>query len=314
MMIKKKIISFSLLLIIFFNINFLNATIENKILAKVENQLVSSFELKNKIKLILFLTNQKMDQANINSSKRNALEALISLKLKKEEVLRFKESIKSNSRTSSHLANLASKYNTDINGLKKIFKSNDVDFNFYLEEVKIEIAWQKLIFNIYNDKVVINELEIEKELKLTIENKDNVKSFNLSEIEIMLNEESTEKKIQEIMDQINDIGFENTAIKFSTAATSLDGGNIGWVDSRSLSKEIFKKVNTLTIGQISEPIIQGNSFFIIKLVDKKTNLNNNLDVEKLKESIVATKKNNLLNLYSNNHMSKLRNNAFIEIK
>lgn len=313
-MIKKKIISFSLLLIIFFNINFLNATIENKILAKVENQLVSSFELKNKIKLILFLTNQKMDQANINSSKRNALEALISLKLKKEEVLRFKESIKSNSRTSSHLANLASKYNTDINGLKKIFKSNDVDFNFYLEEVKIEIAWQKLIFNIYNDKVVINELEIEKELKLTIENKDNVKSFNLSEIEIMLNEESTEKKIQEIMDQINDIGFENTAIKFSTAATSLDGGNIGWVDSRSLSKEIFKKVNTLTIGQISEPIIQGNSFFIIKLVDKKTNLNNNLDVEKLKESIVATKKNNLLNLYSNNHMSKLRNNAFIEIK
>jgi peptidyl-prolyl cis-trans isomerase SurA len=316
-MIKKRIILITLLFIFFLNGSLLNASLQNKIIAKVGSQFISSFEIKNKIKLILFLTSQKMDQTNINSAKRDALEALISLKLKKEELLKFKSSIdmKSELGSNNYLINLATKYNTDLSGLKKIFKSNDIDYSFYLEEIKTELAWQKLIFNIYKDRIIINEGEIEKELKLTMKKNIDRENYNLAEIEIMLNiETDNEKKIQEIKDQINNIGFENTAIKFSISSTSLDGGNIGWVDSGSLSKEILNVVNNLKIGQVSEPIVQGNSFLIIKLKDKNITSNKSLDIKELKEKIITSKKNNLLNLYSNNHLSKLRNSALIEIK
>ena len=45
--------------LIFFCFNNLNSAIENKIIAKVDNKLISSYELENKIKTMLFLSNQE---------------------------------------------------------------------------------------------------------------------------------------------------------------------------------------------------------------------------------------------------------------
>ena len=56
------------------------------IIAKVENRIISSYDLKNKVKLILFLSNQELTQSNINSVKQPALRTLIDLKLKEEEL------------------------------------------------------------------------------------------------------------------------------------------------------------------------------------------------------------------------------------
>ena len=42
---------------------------QNKIVEKVQNQIITSYELKNKIKLILFLSNQELNQQNINMTK-----------------------------------------------------------------------------------------------------------------------------------------------------------------------------------------------------------------------------------------------------
>ena len=41
----------------------------------------------------------------------------------------------------------------------------------------------------------------------------------------------------EVNNQIEKIGFEKTAIKYSMSTTSLDGGKIGWINSKSLSKK-----------------------------------------------------------------------------
>ena len=109
-------------LIIFFSFqNILYSALESKILAKVENQLISSFELKNKIKLLLFLTNQEINQTNINKTKRDALESLINLKLKKEELSKFKIAYNTSARADNYVLNLSNKYETDLNGLKNLF-------------------------------------------------------------------------------------------------------------------------------------------------------------------------------------------------
>ena len=55
--------------LIFFCFNNLNSAIENKIIAKVDNKLISSYELENKIKTMLFLSNQELNQQNINNKK-----------------------------------------------------------------------------------------------------------------------------------------------------------------------------------------------------------------------------------------------------
>ena len=44
------------------------AELQNKILINVGNQIITSYELKNKIQTVLFLNNQEVNQKNINDS------------------------------------------------------------------------------------------------------------------------------------------------------------------------------------------------------------------------------------------------------
>ena len=98
------------------------------------------------------------------------------------------------------------------------------------------------------------------------------------------------------------------------STTSLDGGKIGWINSKSLSKKILTILDKMKIGDISKPIIQTNTATIIKLLDKKTINLNEMDLNELRKKIVNNKKNELLSLYSNNYLSKIKNNALIEIR
>ena len=176
----------------------------------------------------------------------------------------------------------------------------------------VELAWQKLIYSLYSSKVNLNEKEIETELKETINEQKNIEEYNLAEIEISF--ESTieiEDKIQEIKKQINLIGFANAATKFSESSSALEGGKLGWISSKSLAPSILKVLEAIDLNNTTEPIIQPNSFTILKLLNKKTVKVEISDIKIIKEQIMNDKTNDLLNLYSNSHLSKVKNNTSI---
>ena len=78
-----------LLLFFLFKIPTISASTQTKIIANVGNQIVSSYELKNKVNTILFLSNQKINQININNVKNQALIALVNSKLEKIEIKNY---------------------------------------------------------------------------------------------------------------------------------------------------------------------------------------------------------------------------------
>ena len=143
----------------------------------------------------------------------------------------------------------------------------------------------------------------------------NIEKFNLAEIEIVSgNEDDNIKKIEEIKNQIKLNGFEDTAIKFSQSPSSLDGGSIGWINSKSFSKNILRSIKLLNIGGVTEPIYQTNSIVFFKLLDKKKEKLSAINIQEVKKQIIDRKASELLDIYSNNYLSKIKNSAFIEFK
>ena len=181
---KKELLKI-ILLIIFLNIK-INAVAEtkNKIIASVDNQIVSSYELKNKVKTTLFLANQNFNQENVNLIKQKALQQLIDYKLKKDQVTNFGVQLNNNIQINNHLNNLSLKYDTDIGGMKNIFRVNGLDFEIYLDEVRTEFNWQKLIFDRYKNKILLNEQEIEAELSEILKSQSDLQEYKLDEIEL----------------------------------------------------------------------------------------------------------------------------------
>ena len=62
---------------------------ENKIVVKIENELITSYDVKNKILTSLVLSNIEITQENINKLKRKSLEELISNRLKRIELSKY---------------------------------------------------------------------------------------------------------------------------------------------------------------------------------------------------------------------------------
>ncbi len=287
----------------------------NKIIVVVENQIVSSYELKNKIKTILFLNNQNINQESIDSYKKQALKQLIDYKLKKNEVQKFNIQIDNNKQVNNFFKNLSTKYQTDTRGIKKLFKDNNLDFGIYFNEIKTEFEWQKLIFQKFQDKISLDDKEINNELNNFIKIQKDFFEYKLAEIEIPLkNNSEDEETIKLINNQINEFGFEKTALKYSISTSAMDGGNLGWINSESLSKEILNILKNMNKGDLSQAIIQTNTATILKILDKRTTSVTDINLDKIRTQIINNKKNELLNLYSNNYLSKIKNNALIELK
>ena len=203
----KRLIFFLIIITLKENISL--ASIQNKILVNIGNQIITSYELKNRVKTILVLNNKELNQKNIDKTKSEALNFLINLKLKKEETIKYK--IKANNNAVlNHLNSIASNYNTNKDGLETIFENNELSYELFLDGIKTEFAWQQLIFNFHQDKIKLNEQEIEKELNEVVTKQKKLEEYNLAEIEIILeNNVDNGKKILHYED------FKNNHLKIS---------------------------------------------------------------------------------------------------
>ena len=306
---KKKLSIFILFLIISFY-GKVEAKINNKIVLKVENEIITNFEIKNKILSSLLLSGEELNQDNINRYKKEVVNLLIDNKLKKIEVSKY--GIKKNdTKINSYL----NKISSDILELKKNFSNNNIDFQLYVNEITIEFMWRDLIYKIYSKKIDINESVIDIEIDDYIKNNSDIKELKISEIEIMLdNKEQNEKKIIEVTNKIKSEGFENAALKFKNQYTASLDGDLGWINEKSLSPDIFNILNKMKIGEVTQAIKKQNSVIFLKINDKRISKSKDINIAELKKNLINKKKDEQFDLYSRSHLSKLRNSSLIEYK
>jgi peptidyl-prolyl cis-trans isomerase SurA len=300
-------------LFILFFLNFFSSlfAINNKIIAKIDNEVITSFELKNKILTTLFLSNEIVTQSNVNKSKALVMNTLTNLKLKKNELNRY--GIDYNKLdVSNQLKSISS---NNIKELKNKFNQNNLNYEKFVEDLKIEIGWRQLIFNLYSEKIKLDETEINKQISIMRKSEKQVIEFRLSEV--LINFESQKDKndkINFIKKQFEEIGFENTALKFSESSTSIEKGDLGWLNSKGLSNQILSVVSEMDTGEISKPIVSSNFILFLKLNNKRKGEIQKENYEVIKKRLIEQKKNELFSLYSKSYLSKIKNNSFIEYK
>mgnify|MGYP000914031761 FL=1 len=307
------------IIFILFFLNFLEistsfSSMKNNIIAKVGNEIITLIELENKINTTLILTNQKINQENINKIKTLSLKRLIDLKIKQGEVEKYNVTIDELA-IKSHMQRISKKLNLEPNNLKIFFESNMISYEQYKEEIKIEFLWQRLIAEIYSSKVNISKDQIEREFNKFTNEREKIIEFKLAEIEVSYDNKTKSKIINEIKDSIKNIGFSKTVLKYSISTSALNEGEIGWVNSKAISSNLVNEIKNLKIGEVSREILGSETLVFYKMLDKKINKDSNqIDIDQIKKNIIAKKKNELLNLYSNSHLSKKKNNTLIKLQ
>ena len=301
-MVKTKFLTFLTLIFFFFNTS-LNSQ-ENKILVKIENQIITSLDVNNEYKYLVALNpsikNSKKEDI-IKLSKRS----IIQEKIKKIEIEKnFNDPKLPKEYFEQILQNVYLRIGlTNLDDFKKYLINNNINYENVKNKLEIEALWNELILIKFSKKVKINEEKLRDRIK---NNNNFLKSYLLSEISFEVsNLKELDNKFQEISDAISDKGFDFAALKYSISPTSNLGGKLDWINENSLNKSIRSAINGLKINDFTKPISVPGGFLILQVNDIK-NTKIKIDIEKEFKKLVNYEKNNQLNQYSKIYFNKVK--------
>ena len=303
--------NFKKIILIFFYslIFFSNATaIENKILFKVNNEIITSIDILTELKYLGTINND-LNKMPKKQAFEIAKKSLIREKIKEIELKKiFKEIIIEDKFLNNLLVNhFESVEIKSIYDFEKYFLLLDISPNLIKKKISIEVLWNQFIFDKFNQNVKINKEIIKNEL-LT---KDKQKEYLLSEIFFTINEnEILDKKTNLLEKEINDKGFSQTALIYSVSNTANKGGKLGWVKETIMSSKIKKIIKQIKINNYTKPIVLPGGFLILKIEDIRET-DNDFDLNSEIDKIIKKKTNDQLNQFSNIYFNKIKKNIII---
>lgn len=310
-MFKKSLITY---IFIFFLLGLKHAqSIENKILYKINNEIITSQDvvIEEKYLIVLNLNLKEIEKAKLNNL---AKDSLIKEKIKEIELKKYFniEDTYNDENLKAVIVDLYTKM-----GIKsekefvKYLNDENLEFDLIKKKIAIEMLWNNLIYNKFNNRVMINENSILEQIKKDVKKLSVTRELFLSEILISNDKELDLKKTyNEILRSNKKIGFNNTANIFSKSDSAKIGGKIGWIQEASLSNKIQENLKNLKKGEISKPIKISNSFIIIKIEDIRLN-EKKIDVNKILKKRIIFEKNQQLERFSLAYLNRVKQNTTI---
>ena len=305
----KKVFLF-ITILIFYTWNFEIVNSEIFIKAKINNQILTNFDVKKEKNYLLAL-NPSLRNLSIEEINRYATDSLINENIKRIEIEKRYEILQNKKMINKIIKDIYSGLGiSNISEFEQYLNKYNIGLGLVKKKISIEIAWNDYIFSKFNSSILIDEDKIRDKIsKLSKQNK--IENILLSEIIFTINDnENLESKFNNIKNSINKIGFEETAKIYSVADSKKNGGKIGWVYKTQLSKKILNEIEKIDVGQLTNPITTPGGFILLKLNDKKDEILN-IDEEEQFKKAVNFEKNRQLTIYSTLQYKRVYNKSVI---
>ena len=299
-------------------INLLSSTLiaedRYEIVVSIDNKIITNFDIQKEINYLLAL-NPSLNNLPKKQIYEIAKESLVREEIKEKEILKYYNINYKDPELSLLIENIYNRLNiANENEFNKYLSNFDLSIEIISAKLAIEKAWNRLIFEKFNQLINLDELRLKKELEKNLSQPQTQNRYLISEI---LFQSKDDKEYQEILRNIKktieENSFETAASIYSISDSSKNGGEIGWVNKNEISDTIYNVLNKLSIGQFTQPIKIASGFLIIYLNDiKKEEQEFNVD-EELKKMIIS-EKNRQFNEFSIIHFKKIEQQIFINEK
>tara|TARA_B100001989_G_scaffold164675_1_gene118368 strand:- start:73 stop:1008 length:936 start_codon:yes stop_codon:yes gene_type:complete len=308
MILNKKTIF--LILIFFLFTNFSYSKIDLKIIMKINNQIVTSYDIEKESNYLLAL-NPKLNEINKNDLLKIAKKSMVKEMIRKSEILKYKEINLDNPRNENILRNIM--LNLDFSNQQQ-FESYLNDFDISIDDLRkkigIENEWKNLVYSKYSTSIKIDKENLINQIERLSKEEFSIE-YNLSEIVFIKNQNiSLKDQSKKILESIEINGFENTANLYSISDSSKVGGKIGWVKKNNLSLEINNELENLKVNSYSDPIKIDNNYLILKINDIKE-ITVKVDKQKELDKMVMIETSKQLDKFSNIFYNKIKLNSVI---
>ncbi len=296
-------------IIIFIPLKNISA-LENKIIIKIENEIITTIDVENEKNYLKALNPniRNIDDNRLNLISKNSL---IREKIKQNEILKYTDKIKLDEKFLNVLVEQRYsrlKFN-DKNQFLNYITEYNIDIKTIEKKLSIEALWNQIIYQKFSKNIKIDKNKLIEEIKIKFA--EGEKNFLLSEILFKIdNKKNLKKKYSEIIKDINKENFESAALIHSISDSSNFGGKLGWIKESSLNETIRSEIINLKKGDISNPIFTTNGYLILK-IDEIEYIKKKYDEKNELNELIKLKTNQQLNQLSIIYFNKIKKNSNI---
>ena len=252
--------------------------LQESVAAVVNDEIVSSYDLMQRMRLLMATSGMQANQENLPQIEQEALRSLVDEHLQMQELKRLEKSqkitiISTDKEVDEQIGDIASSNRMTADQLKQQLVSQGIGLDTWRAQLRADSSWQSWIQGRYGSRLRIGEDQI-KAYQRRLADAAAKPQYEVSEVFLdsarVGGMEVATNGANQLLNQMQQgAPFAAVARQFSGSATAANGGDVGWVSPGEMPPEVDAALEELRPGQLSKPIQVKDGVYIVYLRDKR---------------------------------------------
>lgn len=241
------------------------------IAAVVNDDIVTSHDLRQRVLFMIATTGVERTEESLARIQAQALRNLVDEKIQIQESDKYEQTI-SPQEIDQSVGRLLGRNGLDPQDVVQRLAGVGISINTLRDQIKSEIAWQRIVNGLYGSRIRISDAQIDETLNRLSANASKP-SYRVAEIFIEASEDiggmdGAIEGANAMIEQIKQgAPFPLLAQQFSSAPTAATGGDLGWVREGELRPALDEAMKKMEKGGLSEPIQVPSGVYVLALLD-----------------------------------------------
>jgi peptidyl-prolyl cis-trans isomerase SurA len=250
----------------------LNAQDMQRIVAVVNDDIITLHDFENRVRLTLMSSNMPDNPEMRRRVASQVLRKMIDENLQLQEAKKQGISI-TDAELSPFLENIEKSNNLPKGGLFAMLDRAGIDKSSLSDQVRADILWGRVVRRVFLPQSKVSEEEI-KSTTAKISEQLGQPEVLLAEIFLAVDNPSADAEVRGMADRLAEqlkggAPFQGLARQFSQSVTAANGGDLGWIRAGQSSPEIESAISKLNPGDLSPPIRSVSGYHIVLLRDRR---------------------------------------------
>ena len=233
---------------------------------------ITSYELRQRMLLVIAMTQVQPTAETLPSIQRQALNNLIDEKLQIQELQRY-EVVIPDEDVNAEIARIAQSVGITPDAYMAYLAQAGVQPETVREQVRTEIGWQALVGGRYSNRARVGRRQVEQTIDRISESASRPQ-YLVGEIFIdatrVGGQQAAMNGANQLVQQIvQGAPFMAVARQFSAAPSAASGGDAGWLIEGEVPQGLQTALDNMEPGQLSRPIPVEGGVYILYLRDKR---------------------------------------------
>jgi len=263
------------------------------IVAAVNDRIITGFDLRQRMLVLMAMTQVQPTEENIGAIQQQALNDLIDQHLQAAELAKFEQLKIGDAEVDQEIADMARQAGTTPASYINFLEQGGISIPAFREQLRTEIGWRELVGGRFRDRARVGKSQVEQTMRQMTESATKpqylIGEIYLEAARVGGMQEAMNGARQLVQQMIQGAPFMAVARQFSAAPSAARGGDAGWVVQGTVQPALQSVMDTLEPGQLSNPIPVDGGVYILYMRDKRSGASTSM--VKMKQVMVELPEN-----------------------